>query len=538
MEFDFEDITRRSWRNRARAEFRFEYETNCILRRSRKLPVSERTQELNFEIEGLEPPELFDDGTEIIAAGGYVKTPVEAEYQLELSSRLNTASVTGKTSSNKWEDVGVHIELDGDSISSAGYSVSASLRLKGVSKTLEQFQLYGLNVAPVTFQYFRENIQYDDESVGERFRDSVASGIYSHQLYYLDHAEPLPIEPNEISRDDFEQGEVVVLRQCSRKGRFLPIEFELSKSNERNFKISYSTHCNDGCNHGDNTFPMVNKFPVSLDQSTVSIQELPNALADLIVEEDSNQASIADFSGDEKTSPDLIFDSHFGYQAECRACKKFEVNDEGNPKRTTAQHNEAKDKRSVKEYIAYKQLGESPYDQKFNRNHDQTFRHYVWEQFDRKCFNCGKSLSNPNSDNSSMHLDHTRPSAKFYPLDKHATCLCNDCNRDKGERYPSNYYRDPKLDDLVKITGIDPSNLLVEKPNTDVLKSLIENPENLFEDYLNHRVCQKEYSGVLIADKIVSDINDLLEEAEMSVRIEDAYQTKTGNDPEKAYKDN
>jgi len=537
MEFNFEDITRRPWRNRARDEFRFEYETNCILRRSIELSFSEKTQELNFEIDDLEPPELFCDGTEIIAAGGYIKTPIEAEYRLELSSGPKTASVTGDTSPNKWEDIGVHIELGGDSISSVGYSANASLRFKGANNSLEEYQLYGLNVAPVTFQYFCENIQYDEKSAGERFHNSVGSGIYSHQLYYLDHAEPLPLEPSGVSRDEFERGEVVVLRQCSRKGRFLPVEFEKSKSNETKFKISYSTHCNDGCDHGEDAFPMVNKFPVLLDQSTVSVQELPNSLADLIIEEDSTQASIADFSEDKKTTSDLIFNSHFGYQAECRACKKFEVNDEGNPKRTTAQHNEAKNKRIVKEYIAYKELGGSPYDKKFNRNHDQTFRKYIWERFGRKCFKCGKQLSDPDSNNSEMHLDHTRPSAKLYPLDKYATCLCSDCNRNKGERYPSNYYREPKLNDLVEITGINPSALSVEKPNTDVLKSLIENPENLFEDYLNHRVCQKEYSGVLIANKIVSDINDLLEEAELNVRIEDTYQNKTGKDPAKAYRE-
>jgi len=63
----------------------------------------------------------------------------------------------------------------------------------------------------------------------------------------------------------------------------------------------------------------------------------------------------------------------------------------------------------------------------------------------------------------------------------------------------------------------------------------VENPENLFEEYLNHDACNKKYNGTLVADKIVSDINDLLEEAGIDIWIENEYRRKTGNNPAEQY---
>ena len=529
MEFDFEDITRRSWRNRARAEFRFQNDTTCIFRRSRRLQSSTDTNQLTIELGNLNPPELFNNGTKIIATGGYIKTPDVAEYSLELTVENDTVSTTDEMSPEKWEDIGLHVEPS-ELIPSDGYSATVTLNISGVDTAIEEFQIYGLNVAPVTFRYFRENIEYDDgKTVREKFYNSLSRGIFSHQLYYLDHEEPMPLTPTNHPQDDFEQGDVVVLRKCSRKGgRFLPVEYEREKSNDRKYKISFSTHCNDGCDHGDDEFPMVNKFRILTEQSTVPLENLPDELDELVSDKDSDQYL-------EQDSSELILDLHLGNQAECRACKKFEVNDEGNPKRTPAQHNEANDKRSVKEFIAYKELEKPPYDKKFNRNNDQTFRNYVWERFDRQCFKCGKKLSDPDSDDSLMHLDHTLPASKLYPLDEYATCLCNDCNQEKGNRYPVDYYRDEKMEKLSEVTGIDSSRLKTKKPNTTVLESLVENPEDLFEEYLNHDACNKEYDGTLVADKIVSDINDLLEEAGIDIRIENEYRTKTGNNPAEQY---
>jgi len=539
MEFKFEDISRRSWRNRAREGFRFQNDTTCIFRRSRTVPSLIDTNQLTIELGDLYPPELFNNGTKIIATGGYIKTPADAEYSLELSLGDVTESTTGELSPEKWEDIGIHAEPS-EPAPSDGYSATVDLYIDGVEGDIEEFQIYGLNIAPVTFQYFRENIEYEDGvTVKKKFYNSVSSGVFSHQLYYLDHEEPMPLTPSNYSRDDFEQGDVVVLRKCSRRGgRFLPVEYEREKSNDRKFKISYSTHCNDGCDHGDEAFPMVNKFEVLTEQSTVDLDNLPDKLDELVYETDPSQSREGDIvEGEVEDTSEIILDLHFGNQAECRACKKFEVNDEGNPKRTTAQHNEAKDKRSVKEFIAYKELGRSPYDKKFNRNNDQTFRNFIWERFSRRCFNCGKKLSNPDSDGSLMHLDHTLPASKLYPLDKYATCLCNDCNRDKEDRYPVEYYPDrEKREKLSEVTGIDVSRLEIEQPNIMVLKSLVESPENLFEGYLNHDVCKREYNGTLIADKIVSDINDLLEEAKMDVRIEREYRRKTGKNPVEQYR--
>lgn len=144
-----------------------------------------------------------------------------------------------------------------------------------------------------------------------------------------------------------------------------------------------------------------------------------------------------------------------GFQLECRFCKKFEVNAAHNPQRTTAQMKEDGTRRRAIELLLMGLYGGSPqllYRHKFGSELAED----VWNRFGRQCFNCGTPLKTARH----MALDHTRPLALLWQLDETATALCKHCNGEKRDRPPVEFYSQPELERLSRITGIPMEELL------------------------------------------------------------------------------
>jgi hypothetical protein len=327
-----DDNGRRSWGNEARDDFKFKHRHECVLRKSKKISDIDEKATLDFEVNDIRPPELFDNGKRIVAVGGYIKTDSPVKYEVRLLTNGNEVVAEGNTVSNKWEDIGAHIEIEDNSIPNDGYNVNANLSVESINSELNELQLYGINIEPVTFPYYVKNISYEGRTIGEVFNESVSKAYFPQQLYYLDHSEPLPIKPTDTADNNLEPGSVVVLIRCKREcGRLLPVEYEEEKSGRR-FKISFSAHSRPDSGYCNHDQPW-NKFPVSLDQSTVYPEDVPNGLDELIRKKESEQIELFDIDKKESHSPGFIFNSHFGFQAGCRACRKYEVNDELNSDR-------------------------------------------------------------------------------------------------------------------------------------------------------------------------------------------------------------
>jgi len=146
-----------------------------------------------------------------------------------------------------------------------------------------------------------------------------------------------------------------------------------------------------------------------------------------------------------------------GYQNECRACKKFEINDHFNPIRTSDQHHESsaltrERKLLLRENLILKQFKE--------RGSKEGLRTFVWERFGRECFNCGLPVTV-----EGYQLDHTRPLVYLWPLDEHATCLCSDCNNTKKDSFPVEFYSPEKLRLLALKVGLPLEELRVKSVN-------------------------------------------------------------------------
>lgn len=177
--------------------------------------------------------------------------------------------------------------------------------------------------------------------------------------------------------------------------------------------------------------------------------------------------------------PSVIHAMHFGFQLECRYCKKFYVNAALNPQRTAGQMKEDAARRRAFEVLLEHLYGGSP-QLEFKNRTGMDLAAVVFTRFGGKCFKCKQPFANQRE----MHLDHTRPLALLWPLDEHATALCARHNSEKRDRPPADFYTRRELVDLAILTDLDPAALEDPTPNVDAVNLLGENLDWFFDDFI------------------------------------------------------
>jgi len=247
----------------------------------------------------------------------------------------------------------------------------------------------------------------------------------------------------------------VYIKSCNRCARFLPINVD----NER-IQLSFSNHC---------------------------------------VAEHRRPCQHTGFGKLHNVDSGEVLNLEYGYQLECRFCKKFEVNAAHNPQRTSAQMKEDAARRRALELLLT-ELYDGSHQLKFRHEHDGLeLSDYIWEKFGRKCFNCGKAIEN----SKQMHLDHTRPLALLWPLDESATCLCGSCNSQKRDRSPVEFYSEEQIIKLSEITNISAEELLVPGPNMEAVNLLLQRLDWFFDDFINKPELTKERDGKVASELLV-----------------------------------
>jgi len=197
----------------------------------------------------------------------------------------------------------------------------------------------------------------------------------------------------------------------------------------------------------------------------------------------------------------------YGYQLECRFCKKFEVNAAHNPQRTAAQMKEDGARRRALELLLTDLFGESPQLRYRHQTGGRELADDIWTKFGKKCFNCSQPLTTQKK----MHLDHTRPLALLWPLDGTATCLCGSCNSEKRDRSPATFYtKAGQLEALSKITGIPLSDLRKPSPNMDAIRLLQKRLKWFFEEFCLRPELTKERDGKVAVELLVKAIQKTL----------------------------
>jgi hypothetical protein len=260
----------------------------------------------------------------------------------------------------------------------------------------------------------------------------------------------------------------IPLKTCNRCARYLPINLDDERAT-----LSFSNHCiaNAPCRHAG--------FSRFRNQDTGGLQTV-----------------------------------HFGYQLECRICKKFAVNGALNPQRTSAQMKEDGQRRRHFELLIaelYKMSPQLAYRHKTGRELTDD----IWTRFNKRCFSCDDPLATPNL----MHLDHTRPLALLWQLDETATALCQQCNSAKRDRSPVEFYNPLKLKELSAITGLTIEEISDPSPNEEVLKSLVANLDWLMTEFLVRPDIQKVRDGKVTAELICKALDKVVARSSYARKI-------------------
>jgi hypothetical protein len=173
---------------------------------------------------------------------------------------------------------------------------------------------------------------------------------------------------------------------------------------------------------------------------------------------------------DPKRPSALAFHKHndkkSGHQNECRACKKWRINDSFNPKRTPDQFHESSTINRERALF----LREPAILQAIKDRDGDGLKSIVWKRFGKKCFKCGRHLKL-----DEVELDHTRPFAYLWPIDEHATCLCGECNNHKKDRFPAEFYSPQELRALARIVGLPLGELVQRTVCEPELRRIIRN---------------------------------------------------------------
>lgn len=266
----------------------------------------------------------------------------------------------------------------------------------------------------------------------------------------------------EAAEDATNVDQPLILKSCNRCGRYLPVNVPVERD-----QLSFSNHC-------------------------VADHRRP-----------CKHATFGRLRNTEDTKELLQLD--YGYQLECRFCKKFEVNAAHNPQRTSAQMKEDGARRRAFELLLADLYGGTP-QLRYRHQTGTELADDVWKRFGCACFNCGTKLPTARD----MHLDHTRPLALLWLLDGTATALCGSCNSEKRDRAPSDFYTPAKLAALASITGISPAELAKTHPNEEALGLLLSRLDWFFGEFLIRDEMTKERDGKIAGELVVKALQKVL----------------------------
>lgn len=183
---------------------------------------------------------------------------------------------------NIWTRIGFHLE-DDSIVLSDNYKAVIKLNIFS-QKENPNIEFFGLQFGPINY--------YEDKKTYKgNFYEKTE--LYKPEIYYL------PFRKIEIKNAEDKGTGIIIGKSCNRCARFLPIDI----GNELN-PLGFSNHCKKRapCKH--------NAFSKYLIENPEIINELSNDVKERVVPINGH----------------YLFTTHFGFQLECRSCKKFEVN--------------------------------------------------------------------------------------------------------------------------------------------------------------------------------------------------------------------
>lgn len=465
--------------------------SECKILPTQHLKITTKHFVLSKKLDNVIFTDLFDQSIGIFGAGGYFKTNKDLTLAIRIklfykSSLVKESNKKVQFTADHWIRVGADIQLE---IKSVGKEYHAIVDFD-FNATDSPFEIEFHDLCADVVKYYAEKPNYMD-SYYEK------TDLYKPDIYYLeptvfdykkDHVEIL--EPRSL-----------VCKSCNRCAHFLPIDI----TSEIN-ALSFSNHCKKKapCTH--------NAFSRYKIENPENIKLIPS----------ENKKSVITYAGSQ------YIHTHYGFQLECRTCKKFVVNAPLNPLRNKAQHHEDGARRRAFERLIIELTGKDVV-KNFRVDKGVEFQDYIWKRFSKKCFGCGKALTKI----TDMNIDHTLPLVYLWPMDDSATALCQTCNSQKHELFPSEFklYNKEKLIELSKLTGI-PLKVIESKErivNKIVADLLIQKANWLFDEFLARKDYQKVKKGKRVADLIYKALNKIL--TTINIDLVAIYKKKTNKLP-------
>ena len=279
--------------------------------------------------------------------------------------------------------------------------------------------------------------------------------------------------------------------------------------------ITYQPLILKSCNRCDRYLP-VNNMPVERNHLSFSNH---------CVAPDRRPCRHASFARlHNKADPKEVLQLDYGYQLECRFCKKFEVNAAHNPQRSSAQMKEDSARRRNFETLIGDLYEEETPQIRYRRQNGTELADDVWKRFGGTCFNCKEKIPSQGS----MALDHTRPLALLWPLDETATALCKTCNSQKRDQAPSKFYTSIQLKELAEIIGICYSDLAEPSPNEEALGLLLSRRDWFFDTFLQRKDMTKKNDGKIVGELVVKALQKVLAHSKQhqGVNLQDEYECR------------
>ncbi len=462
--------------------------SECKIVYSARIKVNQKLFILRFKRKQLNPNLLFLKDLGIIGFGGYIFPKNNLNFKIKIKLKIDGVEESKEKeetlSAFLWNKIGINFNMEINKDSKIT-DVEGILEISSNNFNIGELNFFGFNLDVINYPYFKEN---DLEKV---FNEKLE--IYLPEIFYFDFDKPFLVVPD-LSLKNFSKGEPIVLKSCNRCSRFLPVDLR----KERN-TLSFSNHCfkRVPCTH--NAF---SRYAI-LDTS----DELKKKFKDNI--------------------KDDRLKMYYGFQLECKSCKKFFVNSPLNPLRNSTQHREDSLRRRAIEILVDTLLGKDWIYHKFRIENKKEFDDFIWKKFNKMCFKCKKKLMKPND----MDLDHTMPLSAFWSLDESATCLCNKCNSLKSDKFPIEFYNEKELLELSKITGLDIKFLKSKTPNIEVIKLLEDKIIWFFDEFLKNKDYQKIRNNKRTSDLIFNAIDKQIKRVYPDMDLVEVYKKKIGKNP-------
>lgn len=462
--------------------------SECKIIDSVRIKVIQKSFILKFKREQVNPTLLFLKDLGIVGFGGYILPKNNLNFKIKIKLKIDGVEEIKEKeetlSTFLWNKIGITFDIEVNKNSKIT-DVEGILEISSSDSNIGELNFFGFNLDMINYPYFKEN---DLEKV---FNEKLE--IYLPEIFYFNFDKPFLVTPN-LSLEKFSKGEPIILKSCNRCSRFLPID----SRKERN-TLSFSNHCfkRIPCTH--NAF---SRYTI-LDTS----EELKKKFKDNI-ENDKLKM-------------------YYGFQLECKSCKKFFVNAPLNPLRNSTQHREDSLRRRAIEILVDTLLEKDWIYHKFRIDNKKEFDDFIWKKFNKMCFKCKEKLEKSNN----MDLDHTMPLSAFWSLDESATCLCKKCNSLKSDKFPIEFYNEKELLELSKITGLDIKFLKSKTPNIRVIKLLENKIIWFFDNFLRDNDYQKVRNNKRTSDLIFNAIDKQIKRVYPNMNLIEIYKNKTGKNP-------